>query len=108
MAEHPRSFLPRKSPRQALLRNREGDPSTGRRRPGSYQIPQRFRDAKFGIWAHWDRQSAAEDADWYARNIYIQDSPQYRTTWRDSGILRSSATKISARSGRPTSSMPIT
>src|SRR6476661_4049108 len=43
-----------------------------------YQIPEWFRDAKFGIWAHWGPQSAAEDGDWYARNIYIQDSPQYK------------------------------
>jgi alpha-L-fucosidase len=31
---------------------------------------------KFGIWAHWGPQSAAEDGDWYARNIYIQGSKQ--------------------------------
>jgi alpha-L-fucosidase len=42
----------------------------------TYQVPQWFRDAKFGIWAHWGPQSAAEDGDWYARNIYIQGSPQ--------------------------------
>src|SRR5689334_25365785 len=44
----------------------------------TYQVPEWFRDAKFGIWAHWGPQSAAEDGDWYARNIYIQDSPQYK------------------------------
>ena len=44
----------------------------------AYRIPEWFRDAKFGIWAHWGPQSAAEDGDWYARNIYIQDSPQYK------------------------------
>jgi len=42
----------------------------------AYQIPEWFRDAKFGIWAHWGPQSAAEDGDWYARNIYIQGSKQ--------------------------------
>jgi alpha-L-fucosidase len=42
----------------------------------SYRIPDWFRDAKFGIWAHWGPQSAAEAGDWYARNIYIQDSRQ--------------------------------
>lgn len=41
------------------------------------QIPDWFADAKFGIWAHWGPQSAVEDGDWYARNIYIQGSPQY-------------------------------
>ena len=44
----------------------------------AYRIPEWFRDAKFGIWAHWGPQSAAEDGDWYARNMYIQDSPQYK------------------------------
>ena len=43
-----------------------------------YQIPEWFRDAKFGIWAHWGPQSAAEAGDWYARNMYMQGSDQYR------------------------------
>ena len=41
-----------------------------------YQAPEWFRDAKFGIWAHWGPQSAAEYGDWYARNIYIQGHRQ--------------------------------
>ena len=43
-----------------------------------YQIPEWFRDAKFGIWAHWGPQSAIEDGDWYARNMYMQGSDQYK------------------------------
>jgi len=43
-----------------------------------YQIPEWFRDAKFGIWSHWGPQSAIEDGDWYARNMYIQGTDQYR------------------------------
>ena len=42
----------------------------------TYEIPEWFRDAKFGIWAHWGPQSAVEDGDWYARNIYMQGSEQ--------------------------------
>jgi len=42
-----------------------------------YQIPEWYRDAKFGMWAHWGPQSAAEDGDWYARNMYIQGQRQY-------------------------------
>jgi len=42
-----------------------------------YEVPDWFRDAKFGMWAHWGPQSAIEDGDWYARNMYIQDSDQY-------------------------------
>lgn len=43
-----------------------------------YRVPQWFRDAKLGIWAHWGPQSAPEQGDWYARNMYIQDSRQYK------------------------------
>ena len=44
----------------------------------SYKCPDWFRDAKFGIWAHWGPSSAIGDGDWYARNMYIQDHPQYK------------------------------
>jgi alpha-L-fucosidase len=44
----------------------------------SWEAPRWYRDAKFGIWAHWGPQSAPEFGDWYARNMYIQDSAQYK------------------------------
>ncbi len=44
----------------------------------AYSCPQWFRDAKFGIWAHWGPTSAIEQGDWYARNMYIEGSPQNR------------------------------
>ena len=43
----------------------------------AYRTPDWFRDAKFGIWSHWGPQSGVEDGDWFARNMYIQGSPQY-------------------------------
>src|SRR5512141_302162 len=43
-----------------------------------YRVPDWFRDAKFGIWAHWGPQSAAEYGDWYARNMYIEGHKQYK------------------------------
>ncbi len=43
----------------------------------SYQCPNWYRDAKLGIWAHWSPQCVPEDGDWYARNMYIQGTPQY-------------------------------
>jgi alpha-L-fucosidase len=43
----------------------------------AWQVPAWYRDAKFGIWAHWGPQSAAEAGDWYARNMYIQGQRQY-------------------------------
>jgi alpha-L-fucosidase len=42
-----------------------------------WEAPAWYRDAKFGIWAHWGPQSAAEAGDWYARNMYIQGQRQY-------------------------------
>ena len=43
----------------------------------SYQVPDWFRDAKFGIWSHWGPQAVPRAGDWYARNMYIWNSPQY-------------------------------
>ncbi len=43
----------------------------------NYKCPDWFRDAKFGIWAHWGPQSVPMMGDWYARNMYIQGSGQY-------------------------------
>ena len=42
-----------------------------------YQCPEWFRNAKFGIWSHWGPQSVPMYGDWYARNMYIQGTPQY-------------------------------
>ncbi len=42
-----------------------------------YQCPEWFRDAKFGIWAHWSAQCVPEQGDWYARSMYIQGTKQY-------------------------------
>ena len=42
-----------------------------------YRCPEWFRDAKFGIWAHWGPQSVPMFGDWYARNMYIQGTKQY-------------------------------
>ena len=41
------------------------------------ECPERFRDAKFGIWAHWDPQTVPEQGDWYARNMYCQVHQYY-------------------------------
>jgi alpha-L-fucosidase len=43
-----------------------------------YRAPAWFRDAKFGIWAHWTAQCVPEQGDWYARQMYIQGHPQNR------------------------------
>ena len=33
-------------------------------------IPDWYRDAKFGIWAHWGPQCQPEMGDWYAQRMY--------------------------------------
>ena len=43
-----------------------------------YDAPEWYRDAKFGIWGHWSPQCVAEAGDWYARNMYVEGSPQYK------------------------------
>ncbi len=41
-----------------------------------YQYPEWFRDAKFGIWAHWGPQAVPRQGDWYAKNLYVEGSNQ--------------------------------
>ncbi len=43
-----------------------------------YKAPAWFRDAKFGIWAHWGPQSVPMAGDWYARNMYLEGTDQYK------------------------------
>src|SRR5660397_165868 len=39
-----------------------------------YKVPEWFRNAKFGIWAHWGPQCQPEQGDWYARFMYEEGS----------------------------------
>jgi len=45
-----------------------------------YQCPQWIQDAKFGIYCHWNAQSASKSSNngWYARDMYIQGSRAYK------------------------------
>ena len=43
-----------------------------------YRCPDWFRDAKFGIWAHWGPQAVPRQGDWYARNMYQEGSDDYK------------------------------
>ncbi len=43
-----------------------------------YTVPDWWREAKFGAWAHWDPQSMPEQGDWYARGMYVEGSKQYK------------------------------
>ena len=43
----------------------------------AYKTPEWFRDAKFGMWAHWSAQCVPEQGDWYARRMYLQGDACY-------------------------------
>ena len=44
----------------------------------NYSVPEWYRNAKFGIWAHWGPQCEPEYGDWYARGMYQEGSHQYK------------------------------
>ncbi len=44
----------------------------------NYQTPDWFRDAKFGLWAHWGPQCQPARGDWYARGMYQEGSATYK------------------------------
>jgi len=44
----------------------------------AYRLPDWYRDAKFGIWAHWGPQCQPEMGDWYAQKMYQFDSADYQ------------------------------
>jgi len=43
----------------------------------NYAYPDWFRDAKFGIWAHWGPQAVPGEGDWYARKMYQPGQSDY-------------------------------
>jgi alpha-L-fucosidase len=43
-----------------------------------YQYPGWFRDAKFGIWAHWGPQAVPRQGDWYAKKMYLENDNDYK------------------------------
>jgi alpha-L-fucosidase len=45
----------------------------------SYQVPEWYLDAKFGIFIHWGVYSVpAYDNEWYPRNMYVVDSKVFK------------------------------
>ena len=44
----------------------------------NYQVPEWFKNVKFGIWAHWGPQCVEGSGDWMARSLYIEDSYEYK------------------------------
>ncbi|SFD09381.1 alpha-L-fucosidase [Chitinophaga sp. CF118] len=44
-----------------------------------YKVPGWYKQAKFGIWAHWGPQCQPEHGDWYAREMYQEGSRDYKS-----------------------------
>jgi alpha-L-fucosidase len=44
----------------------------------AFKIPEWYRDAKFGIWAHWGPQCQPEQGDWYAQHMYMPEHEVYK------------------------------
>ena len=43
-----------------------------------HQTPEWFRNAKFGIWAHWGAQCVEGSGDWMAREMYMEGNHKYK------------------------------
>lgn len=44
-----------------------------------FEVPVWFKKAKFGIFLHWGLYSVpAYNNEWYSRNMYVKDSPEYK------------------------------
>ena len=44
-----------------------------------YEVPEWYKDAKFGIFIHWGVYSVpAFGNEWYPRNMYVPGSPEYQ------------------------------
>lgn len=42
------------------------------------EVPAWFRDAKFGVWAHWGPQCVEGSGDWMARSMYQEGSKAWK------------------------------
>ena len=51
-----------------------------------YEVPEWFRNAKFGIWAHWGPQCQPEAGDWYGRGMYEEGGAAYKWHLEHYGI----------------------
>lgn len=53
----------------------------------NHKVPEWFKDAKFGIYAHWGAYCVpAYGNEWYPRNMYLKESDVYKhhvKTWGD-------------------------
>ena len=79
----PAAILHNKLNAASFLLNDEESILKGKFKPNweslqQYQTPDWFRNAKFGIWAHWGPQCQPEFGDWYAREMYMEGNAKYK------------------------------
>lgn len=79
----PVAMLHNKLNAASFLLNEEESILKGKFKPtweslAQYKTPDWFRNAKFGIWAHWGPQCQPEFGDWYAREMYMEGHPKYK------------------------------
>lgn len=73
----------------------------------AHPLPGWFREGKFGIFIHWGAYSVpAFGSEWYPRNMYIQDSPEFEHHVKTYGPIRTSAIRILSPCSRRKNSMP--
>ena len=54
-----------------------------------FQVPEWYRNAKFGIFIHWGVFTVPEfGSEWYPRNMYSRETPQYRYHLEHYGDLK--------------------
>ena len=72
------------APRAAVLEQVDKVDQQGPFRPDweslqKYEVPEWYKDAKFGIFIHWGVYSVpAFGNEWYPRNMYVPGSPEYQ------------------------------
>jgi len=72
------------APRTAILRSVDAQANDGPYRPDwetlhRWQMPQWYKDAKFGIFIHWGVYSVpGSQNEWYPRNMYQQGEPAFK------------------------------
>ena len=71
-----------------------------------YEVPEWYKDAKFGIFIHWGVYSVpAFGNEWYPRNMYVPGSPSTSTISQRTARKISSATRISSPCSKPSTSI---
>ncbi len=70
--------------RKAILQEVDRQAQSGPFKPTweslkNYQIPDWYKDAKFGIFLHWGVYSVPGfGSEWYPRNMYLQGTPDFK------------------------------